>query len=839
MGASPPPWFLISMVFSLPLSHKFCRNFSYPLNGIFGTLLQFGKLSRLNMDKRSLLFLFCISIAFFGIQTWFGSQRATEMQEQKVHKEAPNSEAVSRIAKLDQLPIIPLFADPEGHQKIATGIAIGDSFLTLAWTKDLPSTLYIQKEGRFESIALATRAENVNEPVLYSMQGAEKTEIPALPENHFTDVQLLTVNAELRVVLGEQKGKEFTLPFHFLDEPAIALIKERGDFLPVGIYDPKEKRVKALSDFKKLSALVQQAQTAPLSSPPTDETFYVLENEYQQLVFSTRGGALAEINLPLKSSKDSKSLVKEIDIDRQILANSPQNARFPLFSHYSASEKGKTLNQEGALGGYYPLLRRAILNPDGREKSSVSPEYYALNIVGEDPDIGALNYRVTRFEPNLIQFEASTSQRRIVKTFSIPQERNGPYCLLLDVQIDGDSRGLWISSGVPDVELVGGSYAPLLRYQITRNNASDVETIDLPKKGPTLVTTVQTNWISNSNGFLGLIVDPLSDHPQGYKAAAIEGTVLPTRLSLIDSSHNLYPAANYPGYATYLPLKSGPNLPFRIFAGPFDDSLLKELDALYDDPLQNYNPEYTSAQSIQGWFSFISEPFAKFLFLLMQLFYAITRSWAVAIILLTISLRAMMYPLNAWSIRSSIKMQEIAPKVKIVQDRYKKDPRKAQMEVMNLYKESGVNPFTGCLPMLLQMPFLIGMFYLLKSSFPLRGAPFIPGWIDDLAAPDILFTWGQPLWFIGNELHLLPILMGVSMYLQQRLTSKLPKDPKQISDTQKQQKMMGNMMSILFTVMFYSFPSGLNIYFMFSTLLGVLQQWWMMKKSKTVVIVKS
>ena len=223
----------------------------------------------------------------------------------------------------------------------------------------------------------------------------------------------------------------------------------------------------------------------------------------------------------------------------------------------------------------------------------------------------------------------------------------------------------------------------------------------------------------------------------------------------------------------------------------------------------------------------------------MQLFYAITRSWAVAIILLTISLRAMMYPLNAWSIRSSIKMQEIAPKVKIVQDRYKKDPRKAQMEVMNLYKESGVNPFTGCLPMLLQMPFLIGMFYLLKSSFPLRGAPFIPGWIDDLAAPDILFTWGQPLWFIGNELHLLPILMGVSMYLQQRLTSKLPKDPKQISDTQKQQKMMGNMMSILFTVMFYSFPSGLNIYFMFSTLLGVLQQWWMMKKSKTVVIVKS
>ena len=167
----------------------------------------------------------------------------------------------------------------------------------------------------------------------------------------------------------------------------------------------------------------------------------------------------------------------------------------------------------------------------------------------------------------------------------------------------------------------------------------------------------------------------------------------------------------------------------------------------------------------------------------------------------------MMYPLNAWSIRSAAKMQEIAPKVKALQERYKKDPRKSQLEVMNLYRESKVNPFTGCLPSLLQIPFLIGMFYLLKSSFPLRGAPFIPGWIDDLAAPDVLFSWGQPFWLIGNEFHLLPILMGVTMYVQQRHTAKIPKDSSKLSEAQKQQKMMRNMRSILFTVMFYSFPS--------------------------------
>jgi len=617
-----------------------------------------------------------------------------------------------------------------------------------------------------------------------------------------------------------------------LGEKAVAFVNAGQVYLPVGIYDPETKRVKQLREFQWLQNLVEQGQPVALTPSPTNEEFYALENEYQQLVFSTRGGSLAEINLPLKLSKDSKSYVREIDIDRQILEQSPQNARFPLHPYHTPSSSA--VQTEGSLGGYYPLLRRAILNSDGTEKSSVPPESYALNLVGDDPDVSRLIYRVSRFEPNLIQFQAETGQRRITKTFSIPQERNGPYCLQLDLQIEGDARGLMLSSGVPDVELVGGAYSPLLRYQITLAGGGDVSTIDLPKKGP-VVGHSSPNWISNSNGFLGVIIDPIHEKASGYKAIQFEGAKAPTRLSLIDSAYRLYPAENYPGYATLLPVKSGAPLTYRIFAGPFDDSLLKELDALYDEPLRNYNPDYASAQSIQGWFSFISQPFSKFLFLLMQIFYSVTRSWAFSIILLTIALRAMMYPLNAWSIRSSVKMQEIAPKVKAIQERHKKDPKKAQMEVMNLYRESKVNPFTGCLPVLLQMPFLIGMFYLLKSSFPLRGAPFIPGWIDDLVAPDVLFTWGQPLWFIGNEFHLLPILMGATMFLQQRLTAKTPKDPSQLSESQKQQKMMGNMMAILFTVMFYSFPSGLNLYFMFSTLLGVLQQGWMMKSPKGAV----
>ncbi len=585
---------------------------------------------------------------------------------------------------------------------------------------------------------------------------------------------------------------------------------------------PKEMAsAKAPTPAPTPAPLPQIAQVSPSFSPSQDETLYVLENEYQQLVFSSLGGSLAEINLPFTSTSP-KSLVKKIGFDQEIAAHSPQNNLFPL----SPAKTSSGSMMEGNVGGYYPLLRRSLSG------NHLPAEYYALNIVGDDPNIANVTFKVSRFESNLIEFQGSIGQAMITKTYSIPKERAGPYCFNLDIKIDGDARGLWLTSGVPDVEIVANSYSPLLRFQMTKNKTSDVETIDLPKKGPIQSMNLSPNWISNCNGFFGILMDPLESNSPGYKALKIDGALVPTRLTLIDPRYDLYPAANYPGYATFLPLQSGLT-PFRIIAGPYDVSLLKELDALYDEPLENYNPDYVSAMSIQGWFSFISQPFSKFLFWLMEIFYMVTRSWAASIILLTIALRAMMYPLNNWSIRSSIKMQEISPKVKAVQEKYKKDPRKAQTEVMNLYRESGINPLTGCFPVLLQMPFLVGMFYLLKSSFPLRGAVFIPGWISDLSAPDLLFSWGQPIWFIGNEFHLLPILMGLTMFLQQRFMSKAPQDPKQLSDSEKQQKLMGNMMAILFTVMFYNFPSGLNIYFMLSTLLGVGQQVWMMKKMKS------
>ena len=121
------------------------------------------------------------------------------------------------------------------------------------------------------------------------------------------------------------------------------------------------------------------------------------------------------------------------------------------------------------------------------------------------------------------------------------------------------------------------------------------------------------------------------------------------------------------------------------------------------------------------------------------------------------------------------------------------------------------------------------MFNLLKSHFALRGASFIPGWINNLSAPDVLFSWDYALPIIGTELHLLPILFGAIMYLQQRSSAK-----KNQTELTGQQKAMANLFSFIFPLLFYNMPSGLNIYFLSSMGLQFLQQWYMSKRTKVV-----
>ena len=601
------------------------------------------------------------------------------------------------------------------------------------------------------------------------------------------------------------------------------------------------KKIKELStlkaeETKKVDSSIKFDVKAPNKQ---EQKFYVIENDYQQLVFSNYGGALVEINLPFKSTSNHQSVVKEIEFDREMVQDHPYNAYFPSAPFYTSaasSEKDQktalVAHIQGKLGGYYPLLRRHLIQTSEHKSISVPPRFYGLNIVSEYPEVAELVYEVKHFDQNTIVFEATQEHRRITKTFSTKSElEEAPYTITLNVTVEGDARGLWLTSGVPEVEWISGAAAPSLKYRLTRQNKSEVLPIDLPKETATTISSVHPDWVSNSNGFLGLILDPLTEVNSGLRVQKVSGTLVPTRLVEIQEEFQTFKAADLPGYMTLVPLdEKGGSMDFRIFAGPFSDSILKTVDRVYSNPETNYNPDYVAAQTFHGWFAFISEPFAKFLFILMNFFHSMTGSWAFSIVLLTVALRLMMYPLNAWSTKSMVKMQQIAPEVSAMQEKYKKDPKKLQLEMMNLYRERGVNPVSGCLPMLIQMPFLIGMFDLLKSHFELRGASFIPGWIDNLAAPDVLLSWTTPVFFIGNQLHLLPFLLGAVMFFQQRLMSTGPTDPHLMTEAQRQQRAMGSVMPLIFTVMFYHFPSGLNLYWLSSMLLGMLQQWWTAKR---------
>ena len=199
---------------------------------------------------------------------------------------------------------------------------------------------------------------------------------------------------------------------------------------------------------------------------------------------------------------------------------------------------------------------------------------------------------------------------------------------------------------------------------------------------------------------------------------------------------------------------------------------------------------------------------------LLEALYAVIPNYGIAIILLTIGVRIVTTPLTVKQMKSMERLRRIQPQMKELQEKYADDRQKQSEELMALYKREGVNPLGGCFPMLLQLPVFVGLFYALRASIHLRQAPFF-GWIDDLSAPDELFV------IPGLEipLRVLPLIMGGTMFLQQKITPMQTPDPAQA-------RMMMTIMPVMMTVLFYQFASGLVLYWMMSNVLAIAHQLW-------------
>lgn len=204
-----------------------------------------------------------------------------------------------------------------------------------------------------------------------------------------------------------------------------------------------------------------------------------------------------------------------------------------------------------------------------------------------------------------------------------------------------------------------------------------------------------------------------------------------------------------------------------------------------------------------GFLFFISKP----LFWLLELFHSVFNNWGLAIIFVTLTVKAAFYRLSAAQYRSMARMRQLQPKLAQLKERYGHDRQKMSMKMMEMYRTEKVNPLGGCLPILIQMPVFLALYWVLMESVELRQAPFFL-WIEDLS--------------IQDPYYVLPLLMGASMYLMQKLSPQAFTDP-------VQQKVM-QLMPVLMTAFFVFFPAGLVLYWVVNNCLSIAQQWWVTKQ---------
>lgn len=255
-----------------------------------------------------------------------------------------------------------------------------------------------------------------------------------------------------------------------------------------------------------------------------------------------------------------------------------------------------------------------------------------------------------------------------------------------------------------------------------------------------------------------------------------------------------------PQPAAYLKFDTLPTKenPLKIFAGPKDYELLKTYE---------WGLEKVIFDSMLGaWFRGI----CLLLYKGVNLLNAVVHNYGVAILILTLIVKILLFPLTYKSMKSMSKMQLLQPKINELKEKYSKDPKKQQVEMMKLWKTYNVNPMGGCLPMLLQMPLFIALYRVFGESIMFRGAGFML-WITDLSQPDTIFPH-IVLPFLG-AIHILPVLNGITMFIQQKLSVKDP-----------QQKAMVTFMPIFITFILYSLPSGLLVYWTFSNITSIIQQ---------------
>ncbi|MDP2038419.1 MAG: YidC/Oxa1 family insertase periplasmic-domain containing protein, partial [Ignavibacteria bacterium] len=308
------------------------------------------------------------------------------------------------------------------------------------------------------------------------------------------------------------------------------------------------------------------------------------------------------------------------------------------------------------------------------------------------------------------------------------------------------------------------------------------------------------DWVATRNKYFAMILAP--NAPSNEGGAYFEGTHIANNFG----TREIYSASLKIPFKNQKYQKDS----FTLYVGPIDYYLLK-----------TYNNNYESIFEFGNFLGlkFIIRPISEYIMLpLLRFLDSFIPNYGLVIILFTIIIKLALSPLTKTSLKSMAKMQQLQPMIAELKEKYKDNQQKQQQETMKLYQTYGINPMGGCLPMLLQMPILVALWSLFNVAIDIRQQPFML-WIDNLSSPDIIYKLPFTLPLGINVISGLAILMGITMFIQQKMSVKDPT-----------QKAMIYIMPVMFTVMFMSMPSGLNLYYFVFNLLGIIQQYYVTHK---------
>ncbi len=556
-------------------------------------------------------------------------------------------------------------------------------------------------------------------------------------------------------------------------------------------------------DVPTLSADHAEPKTITLGSIDPNSGF-----KYQ-LELTTKGAAIAKATLSEFDNRDYKNpkplvILSPINLPdgRQILSMANSQLVFPQQQSQLPLDKlhWQLLDAEKAEDGSQTARFEAVIKVQGTNKQVCKlVKTYRVTVGGYMLDCNLAIENLSDSEQKLHfrlagpgglgREDISRDMRRAVATFRDPKGQISSTSLKLN------AKKLYNEGGIDTVELTRPGAGFLWVAAVNKYFAAIL--VPVPQQGKDYC-----DWVIEKEGsFYNPDVDKHAD--SGDETVGV---------SLTTATIKLAPAGQADSTITYK---------FQLYLGPKDKSLFDK-NELYRKLGFVQTIDFLACCCPAS----IISPLAFGILAIMKWMHGFIGNYGVVIIILVFLMRLVMHPITKKSQVSMSRMSKLAPMAEEVKKKYANNKTEMNKQLITLYREHGASPVMGMLPMLVQMPIWIALWSAVYTSIDLRGAAFLPFWITDLSAPDAVFRFSMvtvPLlsWKV-NSLSLLPILMGVAFYLQQKLTPQQAAANPQVA---QQQKMMMIMMPLLFPLMLYKAPSGVNLYIMASTFAGVIEQY--------------